>query len=283
MVSGRPSRYHRAPRRDAWLYALRKLHLLGWSARRIAEALSGLDDDALELLRSRGWDESSVEDAVEPGSSPVPWTPRQVQYWRRKLGIVPLQWWLVEDRQGVIIRHGPFDTEEQAHDLEKSKGPPPSCVRFLVTSTVIPYEVHIRAGEADRDSRRRFMVDRGWLHLLPAYVEPDPPRGVAGHWSRGVELSRTAVLVLCLLRDQGPQTRRQVAGALGLGDDLRRLRGGRGRSVLGDLRAAGLVRVVRHAREGHSVRRVYALADAAVPADPTVIPGWNQYIHRECG
>jgi hypothetical protein len=55
-----------------------------------------------------------------------------------------------------------------------------------------------------------YQARHGWLFLLPSYLGPG--RG----WGPGHALRPREVDILCLLRDRGPQTARQLAFALGL-------------------------------------------------------------------
>jgi hypothetical protein len=68
-----------------WFVALRMLHSRGWSDREISEALVDLSAEAIGwLTRTERWKETDKMLAPDSGE---PWTRRQVEYWRRRLGL----------------------------------------------------------------------------------------------------------------------------------------------------------------------------------------------------
>lgn len=79
----RPAEYHQRESREPWLLALRRLWARGYSDRRIAEALSDLSAERIAWLeRYQLWQRDEIEDRLEPLASGLPWTKRQVCYYR---------------------------------------------------------------------------------------------------------------------------------------------------------------------------------------------------------
>lgn len=72
-------RRHKA--NSVWLDVLRRLWSKGWGPRRIAAVLSDLSAQGCRAWLSSGADPDTLDDHSEPGSAPIPWTPRQVRHW----------------------------------------------------------------------------------------------------------------------------------------------------------------------------------------------------------
>jgi hypothetical protein len=79
-TANRP-RKRRHKRDSPWLPVMSRLWRRGWSARRIAAALSDLSAKGCRDWLAAGADPDRLDDFSEPGGSHLPWTPRQVRHW----------------------------------------------------------------------------------------------------------------------------------------------------------------------------------------------------------
>lgn len=221
----RPSVHHRVSTRGPALQALRGLHRLGWSDRQIAEVLADLSATAVAELARTGFSADRVEGARVEGAGGLPWTRRQVGYYRRSLQL---------------------PANRQQHE---------GGSLLALRASVL----------------RCRQVAAGWGHLLPVYDEQ------RCCWGPGHELSGRQVEVLCLLRDRGPLTRLQLAGAL-VELDRASGRSGTGTLVtpragtgaLASLLSAGLVESIRV--DGAS-RLSLTAAALAPPREPRLRTG----------
>jgi hypothetical protein len=115
--------------------------------------------------------------------------------------------------------------------------------------------------------RRQYQVRAGWGALLPHEDRAGPPHGPGwrdtneARWVGGVELAPRDCDVLSLLRDRGPQTVADLAGALGLSPAGL---APRGRHRLPRLASLGLaVSLGFLARGPHARERVWGLGETA--------------------
>ncbi len=229
--------YHRAEHRATHLTALTRLHMRGWSAALIAEALCVLTPEAIALLEAqgrvvssstggktsetrgghghRGWDKAAVDAAVMLCEGlehrRLPWTTDQVRYYRRVLAL---------PHRAIIISR--------------------DCATLM-------------------DRRRLAQIEAKWGHLLPD--QDDPAKSPA------IVLGPRQCQVLSLIRDRGPICRGEIIEALGLGGQRRPLGGHHYHSSLGQLvRAAVLTGPVGPGQ--HHSRTPFALLPGALAPEP---------------
>jgi hypothetical protein len=127
----RPRKRRRHKRDSPWLPVMARLWKRGWSARRIAAALSDLSARGCRDWLAGGADPDALDDFSEPASSHLPWTARQVRHW--------------------MMYRGRHRRRREGQPRRRPRPPHPD--------------------ERGCDPRRRYASERGWLHALPQWQE----------------------------------------------------------------------------------------------------------------
>jgi hypothetical protein len=88
------SAYHCLQDRQPWLMALERIHTaqskyrFSWTDEEVAQILSGLSAESIAYLEKRHlWYPKHIEPRCQQGGSGIPWTERQVRYYRGLRGL----------------------------------------------------------------------------------------------------------------------------------------------------------------------------------------------------